>query len=499
MMRCLFPRGNRRPRRFLTGTLLLSLFVSSLWAETVITDQKPWWRHPAAEMNDEPSTITEPPQPHFDPRDYGAKGDGQSYDTAALQKAIDACSGTGGSVILSSGKFVSAQLTLRRNMTFLIAKDAVLLGGTNPLDYPDLAPRGSTVCYRRSLLYADHADGLIIDGEGVIDGRGGEIPMYGVETKRPSLLRIFNSNDVVVRNVTMKNTRMWTQVYTDCRRLLIDHVTVRCPFYDVYRPSCGFANFDGMDICDCSDVIIRNCDAESEDDTICLKSQNESGLSNILIQNNRVTSLRANAIKFGTSSVGPLSNVRILDNTVRGAKYGGLCIESVDGSKVSDVLVRGLDMHRVSQPIFIRVGKRANTRPAGSIDGVVIERVRALDPVSLTKPSCSITGTPSAPVGEVRLKDCYIEMPGGLQKTPAQPKENDAGYPHSNIFGDTTAWGIFVRHAAHVVLENVSIGRIRPDARPCFAAIDAKMERIHCHDLGQIAPLPSDHPPINPR
>lgn len=481
-------------RRF--AWIVLGALIACFSPFLLATDTPPqttsveWWHKPAAEMVNQPRTIIEPPKPHFDPRNFGAKGDGQTYDTVALQKAIDACGGTGGSVILSSGKFVSAQLTLRPKMTFYVQKGATLLGGSKAEDYPVLMPQGHHDCYRRSLLYADHADGLTIDGEGEIDGRGSEIPMYGKETERPSLIRIFNSKDVVVRNVTLLNPRMWTQTYTECTGLLLDHLTVRAPFFEVYQPATGYSNFDGMDICDCRDVVIRSCDLESEDDTICLKSQRESGLQNVLIENNWITSLRANGIKLGTATIGPVSDIRILNNTVRGAKYGGLCLESVDGSAVRDIRVSGLDMYHVNQPIFVRLGKRTATRPAGSIDGISIEKVRALATETRTKASCSITGISSAHVGKVHLKDCYIEMPGGINTVPPSPKENDVSYPQSNLFGNTPAYGMYVQHADPVLLENVAFGHTEPDARPWLNSKDANVITQDCRDLGQIAPLP---------
>jgi len=50
-----------------------------------------------------PAQVGLPPSPIFDPRNFGATGDGVTLDTAAIQKAIDACAGTGGSVVLSPG------------------------------------------------------------------------------------------------------------------------------------------------------------------------------------------------------------------------------------------------------------------------------------------------------------------------------------------------------------------------------------------------------------
>jgi len=460
---------------------------------------------PAADMRPIVPVIVAPPKPLFDPRTYGAKADGVTYDTVAIQKAIDACAATGGTVYLAKGKFLTAELTLKGGMTFYIEKDATLLGGIEAADYPELLPAKTlATANRRSLLFADNANGLILDGPGVIDGQGRLVKMSGKETQRPSLLRIFHSNDVIVRNITLANPRMWTDVYSECNNLLVDHVTI-------LSPKVNGSNLDGMDICDCHDVVVRNCHIESEDDSICLKTYGLPGLKNILIENNVVQTSGANGIKFGSATAGPVSNIRFLNNTIRGASLGGICIESVDGSAISDITVRGLDIYNVCQPIFIRVAHRTSgpgelpptTQPAvvppGSIDGVTIQRVRALG-TKANHASCTITGIPGAPVRNVTLSDCYFEMPGGINTIPATPGELPGVYPQSNLFGDTPAWGFFVRHAQGVVLDNVSIARFHPDARPWLAQVDADVKTTDVHDLKEISPtaVPPESSTNNP-
>lgn len=459
----------------------------------------------AAKAETPTSNMAPPPKPYFKPVDYGAKADGNTYDTEAIQKAIDACAGTGGSVILRPGKYVSAHLTLRPHMTFYLEKGAVLLGGTSLNDYPEILPENPTTkALCRSLLYACNADGLTIDGEGEIDGRcnkmnlPGELKKQGTEPKRPSLIRIFRSQNVTVRNVTLRNPCMWTQIYSECGNLLIDHVVVNAP------PDCP--NLDGMDICDSHDVVIRNCDVKSEDDGICLKSHSAAGLQNILVEHNRIHCFHANAIKIGTATVGPISHLVFRNNTVNFALLGGICIESVDGSAIRDVLVQDLTLYKVGQPLFIRLGHRSGgtgdlkggQRSVGSIDGVTIERLRALATHNQSHASCSITGIPGARVQNVHLKDCYFEMPGGVNTVPGQPREREKDYPQSNLFGNTPAYACFIRHANGVVLENVTVGRTQTDARPWLSVNDAEVKTSDCKDLGLIKPttIPSktSHP-----
>ena len=439
------------------------------------------------------------PGPTFDPRHYGAKGDGVTCDTEAIQKAIEACGGTGGRVVMGPGHYVTRPIRLLGRMTFHLQKGAILLGSTNLADYPVMLPSHlSHNALGRCLLYAYEADDLTLEGEGEIDGRCKEMNMPaelkkgGTEGERPSLIHIFHSKNTTVRGVTLRNPCMWTQIYTECTKLVLDHVTVDAP------TNCP--NLDGMDICDCHDVIIRNCDVRSEDDSICLKSMSQVGLQNILVENNRIRCFRANAIKLGTSTRGPVSHILIRSNIVEYAKYGGLCIESVDGSEVRDVVVQDLDLYKVGQPIFIRLAdrrgaagnlKKGKQKP-GAMDGVTIERLRAFGTHQDTIGTCTITGIPGAQVQNVRLKDCYIEMPGGLEKIPKLPAEREDRYPQSNMFGNTPGYAFFVRHATGVVFENVRIGSHQPDVRPWLTTDDAQVEVIRSSDLGQIKPGAGD-------
>jgi polygalacturonase len=445
--------------------------------------------HSAFDPAPDPPAIVPPPQPVYDVKKYGAVGDGVTFDTSALQRAIDACAGSGGTVYLAGGKFLTAPLVLKAGMTFYIDKSAALLGSTRPADYPDLMPEQTAAqALRKSVLFADRADHLILDGGGEIDGQGQSLPMGGKEPLRPSLLRIFSSTDVTVRNLTLRNPRMWTQVYSECSGLTIDHVKVFAPHG--YCP-----NLDGMDICDSDHVTISNCTVEAQDDGICLKSHGTRGLHDIAIRNNTITDFDANGIKLGTATHGPMERIRIENNVIKSARFGGVCIESVDGAHVSDITVHGLEMTHVCQPIYVRLSHRdpppndlqfSNTTrpPAGSIDRVLIENLRATQPDSKTSPSCTITGIPDARLGAIVIRNAYVEMPGGLATVPAAPPEHDGQYPQSNQFGQVPGYAFYVRHAGQVTFDHVTVEPIKPDVRPGLAADDAKISATSCTNLG---------------
>src|SRR5258705_9150345 len=72
-----------------------------------------------------------------DARTYGAKADGATKDTKAIQAAIDDCASAGGGTVkLSGGTFLSAPIVLKSNITFDIARGTTLLGSPHHADYP---------------------------------------------------------------------------------------------------------------------------------------------------------------------------------------------------------------------------------------------------------------------------------------------------------------------------------------------------------------------------
>jgi len=134
-----------------------------------------------------------------DVKSYGAKGDGTTKDTRAIQAAIDDCAKTPSSTVtLSGGTFVSAPVVLKSNMTLNIDKGATLLGSPDHADYPAISEfRASGT---QSLVRAANAENIAITGSGIIDGNGEswwtaaratkDHGVVGVDQFRPRLVRL---------------------------------------------------------------------------------------------------------------------------------------------------------------------------------------------------------------------------------------------------------------------------------------------------------------------
>ena len=71
---------------------------------------------------------------------YGAKGDGVTKDTHAIQSAIDACAAKGGGTVrLASGTFLTGPIVLKSHITLEVDAGATLLGSQDKADYPEVA------------------------------------------------------------------------------------------------------------------------------------------------------------------------------------------------------------------------------------------------------------------------------------------------------------------------------------------------------------------------
>src|SRR6266567_503515 len=81
----------------------------------------------------------------FNVRDYGAKGDGATLDTAALNKAIEACATAGGGqVLVPPGKYLTGTVHLKSDVTLMLEAGATILGTPDLDQYQNFAPPRGT-------------------------------------------------------------------------------------------------------------------------------------------------------------------------------------------------------------------------------------------------------------------------------------------------------------------------------------------------------------------
>ncbi|MDB4743669.1 glycosyl hydrolase family 28 protein [Planctomicrobium sp.] len=429
---------------------------------------------------------------------FGAVGDGVAIETLAIQNSIDACHDAGGGTVrVPAGDFQTGTIKLKSNVTLSLDYGANVLGSTNNSDYTtegiDDPREGGPHC----LIYANGATNIAIEGLGVIDGRGTAENFPRDRSRgsnrglRPRLLRMNNCDGLRFSGVTWKRPAFWGLHLIDCKNVLFDAVTVR------FRNN-NFNN-DGLDLDGCENVLIQNCDIDSGDDAICLKSS-KNPCRNIVVRGCKVSSNTA-ALKFGTSSRGGFIDVEVSNCYFYECPMGAIKLQLVDGGRLEDVDISRITMQKVGCPIFIRLGNRGSTfgsdegekPPVGTLKNIRIsdvvaevtiqdreqaaqatyKNVKVEDAPEITDKEKSkagpimITGIPGHYVENVKLQNVSISFPGhGTMEDAGRSVPEDVDrYPEQYFFGVLPAWGAYIRHAKNIEFSNVELKTRTPDAR----------------------------------
>ena len=435
----------------------------------------------------------------FDARRFGAQGDGKTLDTAAINKAVDACnSAGGGTVYLAPGVYLSGTVVLKSNVTLYLEAGATLLGSVNLADYTSIpGPPADGDANQRHLICARDAKNVGIAGPGTIDGQGpaywepnGRAPaapedawrdviaFYWQHRKRPSpMLEFYNCKHLRLTDVQIKNASGWTLRPIHCDDVFIRGITIKNP---VHGP-----NTDGIDPTCCQNVFISDCLIDTGDDAICLKSENPYGeelraSKNITIVN-CVLSGCCNGFKIGTATHGGFENI-VFSNSIifnddvplNSRIIAGLAIEMVDGGWIDGLLISNIRMQRARTPIFVRLGNRT-PRPDGTPGGlrnVAIENVHAGNSI-LTS---SITGLKGSDVQDVTLSNIHIETDeNGMAEWASRniPEEAES-YPEARGFGRLPAYGFYCRHVTGLRFRNVQFKTGRAEGRAAIVCDDVK-------------------------
>ena len=435
--------------------------------------------------------LAEPPARRFNVKDYGARSNDPNFDnTAAIQKAIDACV-PGGAVVLTDGTYMSGHIKLKSDMTLWIAETATLKAIRDNNAFPRLRPAvGANPTIARCFVYAEGANNLVITGGGKIDDNGG-IPMWDGrkvrEGERPTPVWLRSGKNIAVRNIDIVHSVMWTLVPEDCEHVIIDGVNIDCRFEDNGAPT---ENADGIDIDDCHDVVVTNCALYTEDDIICAKSHSSKGVVNLTVKNITGNSTNDNFIKFGTATYGCFRNILVEDGSAAGSKFRstggltGISLAIVDGGEVDNVVFDKIQLTGFGTPIFLMnaAGRRghcpggAHKRAgdgSGPVKNITIKNLVARN--TTDKLGASIMGIDwngTYSISNVTLQNVDVECKGGVKAVPKEPSEYSGAYPESNRFGNFPAWGYYLRHAKDVRFINCKQTVSPADARNPVVEVD---------------------------
>jgi polygalacturonase len=330
---------------------------------------------------DTPSSDTKPPQfpdREFNILKFGAVEGGKKDSTEAVRKAIEACAAGGGRVVVPEGVFLTGAIHLKSGVNLQVMKNATLLFNRDPKLYlPVVFTRWEgTECMSYSpFIYAFEQTNIAISGEGTLDGnancdfwwnwsgKGGcgkkgeptqaqartalvtaadkDVPVkdrvFGEGSwLRPQFIQPYRCTNVLIEGVTIRNSPMW-----EINPVLCGNVTVR----DVKISSHG-PNNDGCNPESSSDVLIENCEFDTGDDCIAIKSgRNRDG-----------------------RRVGVPSQRIIVRNCVMKDGHGGVTIGSETSGDVRDVHVENCKMDSPNLIVALRI--KTNSYRGGKIENI---------------------------------------------------------------------------------------------------------------------------------
>ncbi|HXC95127.1 MAG TPA: glycoside hydrolase family 28 protein [Edaphobacter sp.] len=363
-----------------------------------------------------------------DTRTYGAKADGVTKDTKAIQAAIDDCSKAGGGTVkLTGGTFLSAPIALKSNITLDIAKDAILMGSPDHADYPaktEFRAEGT-----QSLVSATNAENITIIGAGTIDGNGEtwwaqarathNAGVVGQVQFRPRLVVFDHCKHILMAGITVQNSPSWQIVpyYTD--DMTIRNVRILAPQHS--------PNTDAIDPFSSSNMVIDHVYADVGDDNIAIKSGiiNSPGpdapSKNITITDCEF--MHGHGLSIGSEIAGGAQNIHAERIHFKGTDQGIRIKANRDrGNDVSNISFKDITMEEVKTSILISE-YYPKAMPEGDVKAEPVQRLTPFfhnitieNVKSVNSPWAGvIVGLPESPVKDIVLKNVNIQSQKGFQ------------------------------------------------------------------------------------
>lgn len=457
---------------------------------------------------------------------FAALATDAAFGAMDIQREIDACAARGGGrVTVPSGTYRTRSLELKSNVELHLDKGAIiegLPGMENYRKYRFAHFEGDAMAVVACVAQTNVA----ITGEGEIYGAGADWPIPrgedlppGVltESLRPRGILFVDCRDVRLEGIRFTDAACWGVVFYRCDGVDVHGVTV---------DNMANTNGDGMDI-EARNFRMTDCEIQGGDDAVCFKANDPGFTSENIYVSNVIARTHCYNFKLGTATRGIMRNFLITDCRAEpprrfcvdrrkghdlvlegrpnwplwighgsypgaseerpghGLSRSAIAITCVDGGIVEDIVFRNMDLEGACTPFFIRAGLRPSrpncpSRPASHriLRRILLENITGRAE-SFT--ANSITGVEGCRAKDITLRNVRLVCKGGgdtaAERTRPVP-EVPGKYPNSSMFDDQMlpAYGLYIRHADNVRLENVEfqLAEGTSDARDAIVREDVR-------------------------
>jgi polygalacturonase len=376
----------------------------------------------------------------FDVRQFGAKGDGKTLDTAAIQKALDECGKAGGGTVrFPAGTYLSKPISLHSKTTLQLDEGATLKATDDVQDFlrPGVTWEGWESVKKNvftAFVSGNNLTDVTITGKGTIDGSGERwwVPAEAARQKtpgytlpRPNLIVLTGCENVRLENITLQNSPKFHFMPIDCNGVVVSNVTVLAP---AHAP-----NSDAIDPSICRNVLITKCHIDVGDDNIAIKSGRKVDGREFACENITVTDcvfLHGHGLSIGSETLGGVRNLTVRNCTFEGTE-NGIRIKSARGKggvvenlSYSDITMKNVKpaitftcyymSNSAKDPVQRSAPKENAAQPVA--EGTPIYRNIRISNLTATceKSAGIIIGLPESQVSDVVLENVRISAPIGL-------------------------------------------------------------------------------------
>jgi polygalacturonase len=311
---------------------------------------------------------------------FGAIGDGKTDNAKAIQQAIDTCTKNGGGMVyIPSGTFMTGPFNLKSNVDFHVSTSATVLANPDELVYTQSAFKEN---YGEGSIWMGGKDAMnvTISGQGTIDGNGPAfmgpeekaayiLKEFDTFDRRPHLFTPINFQNLIIRDVTFKDSAYWCLHLVGCNDVVIHGIKL--------LNNLKIRNSDGIDPDHSKNVRISDCYIESGDDCICPKTRREYeeyGPTENIIVTNCILKSTSCSIKLGSENMDAIRNV-VFSNCIIRSSNRAIGIQNRDEGVVEkvifdNIIIEGRLFDNVwwgkAEPIYVTAYKRqpGNARDA---------------------------------------------------------------------------------------------------------------------------------------
>ncbi len=370
----------------------------------------------------------------FNLGEFGAVGDGHTLNTEAFEKAIAAIGRAGGGrLMVPKGVYRTRPFRLCSSLELHLDAGAVIqapdtfeaLGLPDPRTLKSQAEVAAKVRVPDPLISGRDLHDVAITGEGTIDGSGqhwwewseraarkvAKTEPGRIVYPRPNLVVINGCERLYVADITLMNSSKFHLVPSRITDLTIERVKVRAPF--------DAPNTDAIDPGPGTNFLIRDCDIDTGDDDIVIKS----GGTNILIENNTIK--HGHGISIGSGTAVGIHNMLVRNCTFDGTD-NGIRIKSMRGAggPVDNIRYTNIRMKNVTNAIVLDMNYVDNNRPDFKGDPTKVPAFRdiLIDHVTIegSRNAGKITGLPESPIANITLQDVTLTAENDIVTKDAQ-------------------------------------------------------------------------------